>query len=37
MEMLFEGLALLVGAGLGLVFSWLALNGVLAVIFGRQQ
>lgn len=35
MEMLLEGLALVLGAGVGLGFSWLALNGVLAVTFKR--
>jgi hypothetical protein len=35
MEIVFEGLALLVGAALGLAFSWLALSGVLTVMFER--
>ena len=36
MEILFEGLAVLMGVALGLVFSWAALSGVLAVTFRRQ-
>jgi hypothetical protein len=36
MEILMEALALLLGAGLGLGFSWLALTGVLSVMFRRQ-
>jgi hypothetical protein len=36
MEILVEGLAMLMGAGLGLAFSWLALSGLLSVLFRRQ-
>ena len=36
MEILFEGVALLMGVGLGLVFSWAALSGFLSVVFRRQ-
>ena len=36
MEILLQGLALVVGAGLGLVFSWAVLAGVLSLVF-RQQ
>jgi hypothetical protein len=36
MEILFSGLALLLGAGLGFVFAWLMLTGVLALVFRRQ-
>jgi hypothetical protein len=36
MEILMEGLAMVVGAGVGLAFSWLALSGLLSVLFRRQ-
>ena len=36
MEILVESLAMLMGAGLGLAFSWLALSGLLALLFRRQ-
>jgi hypothetical protein len=36
MEILMEGLAMLVGAAVGLAFSWLALSGLLSVLFRRQ-
>jgi hypothetical protein len=37
MEILIEGLAMLLGAGIGLAFSWLALSGVFSVLFRRPQ
>ena len=36
MDILLEGFVLLMGVGLGLVFSWAALSGVLLVAFRRQ-
>jgi len=36
MEILLQGLAVVLGAGLGLIFSWLVLAGVLSLTF-RQQ
>jgi hypothetical protein len=36
MEILVEALAMLMGAGLGLAFSWLALSGLLSILF-RQR
>jgi hypothetical protein len=37
MEILQQGLALVVGAALGLGFSWALLSGVLSVVFRRQD
>jgi hypothetical protein len=37
MEMLMEGLALVMGLGVGVAFSYLALSGVLMVVFRRPN